>query len=52
MMINLMMDFYLKENDISDIEKIFRDDNWGEPVSMEHDFSIEEMLDMSTEGEV
>ena len=28
------------------------DDNWGEPVSMEHDFSIEEMLDMSTEGEV
>ena len=22
------------------------DDNWGEPVSMEHDFSIEEMLDM------
>ncbi len=28
------------------------DDNWGEPVSMKHDFSIEEMLDMSTEGEV
>ena len=28
------------------------DDNWGEPVSMEHDFSIEEMLDMPTEGEV
>lgn len=30
----------------------FVDDNWGEPVSMEHDFSIEEMLDMPTEGEV
>lgn len=28
------------------------DDNWGEPVSMEHDFTIEEMFNMSTEGEV
>ena len=28
------------------------DDNWGEPVSMEHDFSIDEILDMPTEGEV
>lgn len=28
------------------------DDNWGNPVSMEHDFSIEEILDMPTEGEV
>ena len=28
------------------------DDNWGQPVSMEHDFSIEEILDMPTEGEV
>ena len=28
------------------------DDNWGEPVSMENDFSIEKMLDMPTEGEV
>lgn len=28
------------------------DDNWGEPVPMEHDFSIEEILDMPTEGEV
>lgn len=28
------------------------DDNWGEPVSIENDFSIEEMLDMLTEGEV
>ena len=28
------------------------DDNWGESVSMENDFSIEEILDMHTEGEV
>lgn len=28
------------------------DDNWGEPVPMEHDFSVEEILDMPTEGEV
>lgn len=28
------------------------DDNWGEPVSMEYDFSVEEILDMPTEGEV
>ncbi|NBJ95483.1 hypothetical protein [Parablautia muri] len=28
------------------------DDNWGEPVSMENDYSIEEILDMPTEGEV
>lgn len=28
------------------------DDNWGESVSMEHDFSIEEILDMPTECEV
>ena len=28
------------------------DDNWGEPVSMENDFSIDEILDMHTEGEV
>lgn len=28
------------------------DGNWGEPVSMEHDFSIEEILDMPTEGEI
>lgn len=25
------------------------DDNWGEPVPMEHDFTIEEILDMPTE---
>ena len=28
------------------------DDNWGEPNSMENDFSEEEILDMPTEGEV
>lgn len=27
------------------------DDNWGDPVPMEHDFSIEEILNMPTEGE-
>ena len=44
---------YLTKDDISDIEQIFGgNDNWGEPVSMEHDFSIEEILDMPTEGEV
>lgn len=47
-------------DDISDIEALFGDtnnftddlDNCGEPVPMEHDFSIEEILDMPTEGEV
>lgn len=40
-------------DDASDIEQIFGgNDNWGNPVSMEHDFTIEEMLNMSTEGEV
>lgn len=44
---------YLTEDDISDIEQIFGgNDNWGEPASMEHDFSIEEILDIPTEGEV
>lgn len=28
------------------------DDNWGEPVSMEYDFSVEEILDMPVMGEV
>ena len=28
------------------------DNNWGESVSMEHDFSIEEILDMPVMGEV
>ena len=38
---------YLTEDDISDIEQIFGgNDNWGEPVNMEHDFTIEEILDM------
>ncbi len=40
-------------DDASDIEQIFgSNDNWGNPVSMEHDFSIKEILDMPTEGEV
>ena len=38
---------YLTEDDISDIEQIFGgNDNWGEPVDMELDFTIEEILDM------
>ena len=39
---------YLTEDDKSDIEQIFGDDNWGEPI----DFSIEEILNMPTVGEV
>ena len=47
-------------DDASDIEQIFgktnnftdKSNNWGEPVSMESDFSIEEMLDMPIMGEV
>lgn len=40
-------------DDASDIEQIFGgNDNWGQPVSMEHDFPIEEILDMPTECEV
>ena len=40
-------------DDASDIEQIFGgNDNWGNPVSMDHDFSVEEILDMPTEGEV
>ena len=31
---------------------IVSNDNWGEPVSMEHDFSIEEMLDMPVMGDI
>lgn len=43
---------YLTENNISNIKYIFDgNDNWGDPVPMEHDFSIEEILDMPTEGE-
>ena len=40
-------------DDASDIERIFGgNDNWGEPVSIEHDFFVEEILDMPTESEV
>ena len=46
-------------DDVSDIEALFGEsdnftdnsDNWGNPVSMEHDFTIEEIVDMPTEGE-
>ncbi len=46
---------YLFEKSSSDCGKVNTDetdDNWGEPISMEHDLSIEEILDMPTEGEV
>ena len=46
---------YLFENNSSDLCKTndsVPDDNWGEPTSMERDFSIEEILNMPTEGEV
>lgn len=46
---------YLFEKSSSDCGKVNTDeanDNWGEPVSMENDFPIEEILDMPTEGEV
>ena len=47
-------------DDVSDIEALFGEsdnftdnsDNWGEPVSRENDFSIEEILDMPIEGEI
>lgn len=46
-------------DDASDIEQIFgetnkftdKSDNWGEPVSMENDFIVEEILDMPIIGE-
>jgi hypothetical protein len=46
---------YLFEKDISDCANVntnLMDDNWGNPVPMEHDYTIEEILDMPTEGEV
>jgi hypothetical protein len=40
-------------DDILNIEQTFGDNgNWEEPVSIEYDFSIEEILDMLTESEV
>ena len=37
-------------DDILNIEQTFGDNgNWEEPVSIEYDFSIEEILDMPTE---
>lgn len=35
-----------------DLVNAVSDDNWGEPNSMEQDFSVEEILDMPTVGEV
>lgn len=46
---------YLFEKSSSDCGSVNTnsvDDNWVEPNSIEHDFSIEEILDMPTEGEV
>lgn len=51
---------YLTEDDISDIEQVFGErknftdnsDNWSEPIPIEHNFFIEEILNMPTEGEV
>lgn len=46
---------YLFEKSSSDCGKVNTDeagDNWGKPVPIEHNFFIEEMLDMPTEGEV
>ena len=46
---------YLFKRSISDCANANTDsvdDNWGKPVSMEHDYTVEEMLDMPTEGEV
>ena len=40
-------------DDILNIEQTFGDNgNWEEPVSIEYDFSIEEILDMLTESEI
>lgn len=46
---------YLFENCGSNsinVNNVIVDENWGNPVSMENDYSIEEILDMPTEGEV
>lgn len=44
--------FEKSSSDCGNINTDAADDNWGNPVSMENDFSIEEILDMPTEGEV
>ena len=47
------LEFQIKDESVFEqFDFLKADDNWGEPVSMEHDFSIEEILDMPTEGEV
>ena len=44
--------FEKSSSDCGNVNTDTADDNWGNSVSMENDFSIEEMLDMPTEGEV
>ncbi|MCM1526690.1 MAG: hypothetical protein NC091_05530 [Bacteroides sp.] len=34
------------EDDMSELDEIFGNDNWGEATSMEHDFSLEEILEL------
>ena len=47
------LEFQIKDESIFEqFDFLKDDDNWGEPVSMENDFSIEEILDMPAEGEV
>lgn len=41
-----------KEKRRRNLVNTISEDNWGEPVSMEHDFSVEEILDMPVMGEV
>lgn len=40
------------ENVFEEFDFLKNNDNWGQPVSMEQDFTMEEILDMSTECEV
>lgn len=44
--------FEKSSSDCGNVNTDAADDNWGNPVPMEHDFSIEEILDMPIEGEV
>lgn len=44
---------YVKSSsDCGNVNTDAANDNWGEPVSMEHDFSVEKILDMPIKGEV
>lgn len=44
--------YLFNKSDSENVDNAVSNNNWGEPVPMEHDFSIKEMLDMPTEGEV